>query len=317
MEIWQAICLILNSSSAIILNMLIFYLVYRKTNLRTPFNATILNACFADILVSVNQIVSTVHMLSTKMDGSDIGAAWCDVTGFVNLLSFVASVISMAAVSVNRYFLICQRHIYSNIFTKRGTSLYILSVWICSILLSIPPLLGWGRFTYHQAKSICFADWNSSVSYMTFMISICFCGPITATLLSLYFILRIKRKIATTVLETKDDFGVSEVARNRMKEQKLKREKEERKITLSIVAVVVVFFVAWGPFVVVMFVEVIGKYHIPEWADFGSLFLGCLNSTANPIIYLTLNGNFRKSFRRLFTRETFSDNGFSIGTTNT
>eukprot|EP00794_Sanderia_malayensis_P003308 gene3308-3793_t len=308
METVQSICVIGNSVVALVLNSLMFFIVYRRRRLRTSFNATILNASLADILISVNLILRKALLISQttkeKMDTPEL----CTITGFINLLCFVASVMSLAAVSINRYFLICKRHIYSNAFTRLGTSLYIAFVWVFSVLLSFPPLVGWSRFTFDEGKLICFADWKSSVSYMVFMIAICFGGPIAATLLSLFFILRMKRKVSNNVIELNGDWEDSnDRERIRLNRQRMKNEKEERKITLSIVAVVAVFFLAWGPFVVVMFVEVIGQYPIPAWVDFASLYFGCLNSTANPILYLTLNGNFRRSLVQMILKEPTSE----------
>eukprot|EP00794_Sanderia_malayensis_P003307 gene3307-3792_t len=313
-ELWQATILIINCITAISLNVVIFYLFKRHPSLQTAFNATILNACFADILVSINMLLSTAGaFFSPQKFASSKSNALCHITGFINLLCFVASVMSLAAVSINRYFLICKRHIYSNAFTRLGTSLYIAFVWVFSVLLSFPPLVGWSRFTFDEGKLICFADWKSSVSYMVFMIAMCFGGPIAATLLSLFFILRMKRKVSNNVIELNGDWEDSnDRERNRLNQQRMKNDREERKITLSIVAVVAVFFLAWGPFVVVMFVEVIGQYPIPAWVDFASLYFGCLNSTANPIIYLTLNGNFRIKLKKLIFKNTLEETSASV-----
>lgn len=298
LESWEATIFIINSIVAVILNSLIVFLVYRNKNLRTSFNATIINASVADITVSINIIASTIDTI-TKNGQAAITSSWCKFTGFVNLLSFVGSVMSLAAVSVNRYCLVCQNQIYWNIFTKFGTAVYIVSVWMISALLSTPPFYGWGRFAYHDGKSVCFADWRASTAYMLFMILICFCGPISATLLSLFFILRIKRRTAAMIQNEMGDFEITDAAKKIAENKRQRKEKNERRITISIAIVALVFFIAWGPFVVVMFLDVFGTKKVPRSIDIGAFMFGCFNSSANPIIYMLVNTNFKKELRKV------------------
>ena len=311
-HIWEALFLIVNSVSSIVLNTLIGYLIYCNRALRTSFNATIMNACVADIVVSINILVTSIQGLAERGE-QVVCPTWCSITGFINLISFVASVMSLAAVSINRYFLVCQSHIYPQIFTKTGTSIYIAIVWTLSALISSPPLYGWSEFSYDSGKSICFANWKSSEGYMMFMILICFCGPIAATLLTLFLILKTKEKAEESLDSNQDDFGISNTLNSRANAKRKKRAQSDRKITISIAVVVVIFFIAWGPFVVVMFLEVFWHGAIPRWANMTTFLLGCLNSTANPIIYMTLNTNFRGTLKRRFRGSTIStSNSISV-----
>ena len=399
MSIGEATFVFLNFSIAFFLNLMMFVLVYHNRHLRTSFNLSVLNMCLADILVSINMIISTALTLSKGDFLTDTQG--CTVTGLINILCFVASVMALAAVSLNRYFLVVHWRRYHKLFSIRNTLMYVSFVWIFSLLLVTPPLFGWGRFSFHKGKSICFADWKSSISYMLFMIGMCFGGPIASTLFSLYKILRVRRRVhvaansdnidkhshkspatngktndisftgSRTQLNKTYSNGSSTGSRaqlnktysnsssivlrgqlnktysndssisivqsapqsstpetpaktsksNRQLEilrpfrnwtpkilrrrgnsdlRREKRQREEYRITISIAVIVVVFFVAWGPFVLVMFLETLGKLDVPRWADFGALGFGCLNSTANPIVYLTMNGNFRLALRSLW-----------------
>eukprot|EP00795_Rhopilema_esculentum_P014420 gene14420-5475_t len=270
MNVWEAVLLIINAILAIILNCVIVYLVIHVRSLRSSFNTTIVNASVADIIVSLNILISTIDIISEN--GKSISnMVWCDFTGFINLISFVASVMSLAAVSINRYVLVCKSQLYGELFTQTGTA----------------------------GKSVCFADWKSSKSYMLFMIFICFCGPITATLVTLFLIVRTKRKteasLAGQYTGSPRDISPATMLANR---RARRNEKSERQITLSIVLVVFVFFVAWGPFVIVMFLDVFGDNKVPRWLDMGSFLFGCFNSTANPVVYISVNRNFRRAVRQ-------------------
>ena len=214
---------------------------------------------------------------------------------------------SLAAVCIVRYILVCQRHFYSKYFSKRGTFVYLLLVWIVSGAISSPPLFGWSEFSYHTGKSVCFTNWKSSQGYMIFMILVCFFGPITAMLLSLFLIRRANQSSEPNVELERDELGISLNTR-----MQTRRDKQtDSKITRSIAVVVIAFFIAWGPFVIVMFLEMYWGGIVPTIVDIITFLLGCINSTVNPIIYLTLNINFRKALARTVRRNAVFDSSTS------
>ena len=86
------------------------------------------------------------------------------------------------------------------------------------------------------------------------------------------------------------------------KHKREKKQREERWITLSVSVIVFSFLIAWGPYVVINGLQTIGKIVIPEWGVFVGFFLGCMYGTVNPIISLTMNGNFRRAFLALYSK---------------
>ena len=291
MDSLQFAILLVVSLLATVLNSFLFLLVYNNSNLRTRFNFTILNACLADVFVSWQFLILSIYSL--VKGHSPRGTTECRILGFLHLYGFVGSVTGIAAVSFYRFVIICRPHVNAKYFSKLGTFLFNCSVWIFSMAISFPPLSGWGDFFYHSEMSICFVNWNKSISYMVFMITICFCGPIFMTLLSVVFILKKRRTIGFQ--PDINELSMNETVRLHAIEKRKKKQKVERKITHSILLVVIFFMVCWGPFVILMFMEAFSKYSIPEWIHATSIILGCLNSTINPAVYLTLNANFKKA----------------------
>nr|QBL02578.1 biogenic amine-like GPCR [Tripedalia cystophora] len=76
--------------------------------------------------------------------------------------------------------------------------------------------------------------------------------------------------------------------------------KEERKLSLMLALMVIIFIVAWLPFVVTMFLEFYTTITIPTALDRLSLFVGYTNSLCNPIIYGFMNQRFRKVYKDIF-----------------
>jgi len=73
------------------------------------------------------------------------GTTECRILGFLHLYGFVGSVTGIAAVSFYRFIIICKPHLNAKYFSKLGTLLFNCGVWIFSMAISLPPLIGWGK----------------------------------------------------------------------------------------------------------------------------------------------------------------------------
>ena len=89
-------------TSALIGNVSLFVIVYKKRNLLTVTNMFILNLAAADILVSVLSMPTT--LITIIKQRWVFGLPACVVSGFITILSFIASVMSLAMIAINRYF---------------------------------------------------------------------------------------------------------------------------------------------------------------------------------------------------------------------
>ena len=94
-------------------NISLFVVILRTYALRTQTNLFLLNLAAADLLVSVLNMPLTI---ATILHGSWMfGEFLCTLTAFLNLLSFVASVMSLAMVSVNRHHFVVKWKTYQTL----------------------------------------------------------------------------------------------------------------------------------------------------------------------------------------------------------
>ncbi|XP_035691799.1 D(2) dopamine receptor-like [Branchiostoma floridae] len=157
-------------------NLLVWVSVLWKPNLRKETaNYLILSLSAADMTVAAFNLPFT--MSAVARGDWVLGDGVCTLLGFTNMITFVASVMNLAAIGVNRFCIIVHYSKYPTYFDKRGTALTITGVWLFSILLAVPPLAGWAEYSYLPGQSICFCNWPSSVSYTFFMVAVCFGGP--------------------------------------------------------------------------------------------------------------------------------------------
>ena len=139
-------------ATSVLGNISIIFVIMRRKTLRTICNAFLLNLVFADLLVSVlNMPITVVTIVEQRWIFGEIA---CVVLGFTTMLSFVSSVMWLAMIAINRYFYVVQWKNYRSIFTPRRAFLFAGTVWLISLLLSIPPLFGWLNIVIYLANKI-------------------------------------------------------------------------------------------------------------------------------------------------------------------
>ena len=318
---------------ALIGNLSLFIIVYKNKDLQTISNLYILNLAAADIMVSVLSIPFTVvTFIAGRWLFSDTA---CVALGFFTILSFIASVMSLGMIAINRYFYIVKWNTYKKTFSKKKSLLFAAAVWVVSISLASPPLFGWAEYRFIPGKSYCFVYWPSNVYFMYFMITVCFFGPLSAIAFSYHNILKftknLKRRIAVsrnnlapppplagTETQTSNhpdnklDRDMAEIPQTinishrnldlKSKSEEFQLTPEEVKMTNTILFVVALFIICWAPFAITMFFDVYYRRPLPRAIDILSLLLGYLNSMCNPILYGLRNSAFKQGFLDLYSR---------------
>ena len=104
-------------------NIALWIVVLQKNSFRTASNALLLCLSAADILVSAFNMPVTVYTLALGTWPFD--TLTCTFAGFVTMVTFIASVMSLGVISINRYVLICHPSKFRNIYTAKNTSLMI------------------------------------------------------------------------------------------------------------------------------------------------------------------------------------------------
>ena len=197
-----ALCLI--SFVAIIGNLSLLLVVHKNKSLRSITSMFIVNLAAADILVSVLGMPITV--VTIIKESWVFGHTACVALGFSTMLSFIASVMSLGMIAINRYFCIVKWNTYTNTFSKRKALLYGAAVWVISISLASLPLFGWAEYRFIPEKSYCFVSWPSNVYFTYFMITVCFFGPLTAMTFSYHKILVFTRDAKRKVAASRNNF---------------------------------------------------------------------------------------------------------------
>ncbi|CAC5405342.1 unnamed protein product [Mytilus coruscus] len=133
------------------------------------------------------------------------------------MLTLVLSVMSLCNISINRYIMVCKPFYFKTIYTKRNAVIMICSCVSVSIVLSLPPLVGWAEYSYISEQHFCFCNWAKAPSYAFFMIGCCFGIPFTVMSICNILIFRTVRASKSRVAAAKSKISTNSHDRGSLK----------------------------------------------------------------------------------------------------
>ncbi|KAM6907166.1 alpha-1A adrenergic receptor-like [Xenentodon cancila] len=309
---------------AIVGNILVILSVVCNRHLRIPTNYFIINLAIADLLLSttVLPVSATLEVLGYWV----FGRIFCDIWAAVDVLCCTASIMSLCAISIDRYIGVRYPLQYPMIVTRRRALLAMLGVWILSFVISIGPLLGW-KEPPSQDDTVCLI--TEEPFYALFSSLGSFYIPL-AVILAMYCRVYVVAKRTTKNLEagmmkdraedsneltlrihcrnqqiqdlctsTKSSGGGASAARNALTVKLLKFSRE-KKAAKTLGVVVGMFVLCWLPFFLVLPIGSFNSSLRPPETLFKLIFwLGYFNSCLNPIIYPCYSREFKQAFIRI------------------
>lgn len=171
----QAISMCLILTSGIIGNILILLAIYIDKTLQTLTNAFVVNLACADLLLSLLGMPFT--LVSSITYDWIFGPAWCDINGMANSLFCVASMLTLAAVSIDRYIAIIHPLQYTSYMTNKMAAGMIIYIWLHSLSIALLPVIGWSEYSFLKKESICTVHWELDISCTIFIFVVCFFLP--------------------------------------------------------------------------------------------------------------------------------------------
>lgn len=145
-------------------NTLVILAVLTTRRLRTVTNCFVMSLAIADWLVGT--CVMPPAVANALMGSWELGWILCDIWVSLDILLCTASILSLCAISVDRYLAVTQPLTYSRRRrSKRLALTMILVVWVSSALITCPPMFGWYEPGRHQEKT---CRYNKNTGYVIF-----------------------------------------------------------------------------------------------------------------------------------------------------
>jgi len=217
-------------------NAVICYVVFRNRRLWTEMNMFIVNLAIGDIAMS---LLSMTTPLETVITGQKIfiSGPLCQVNAFCNSVLFCNTIFTHTTISIDRFFAVVKP--MKKIMTRRKALLALLGVWTLSIIISLGPLLGWGRNTYNGSTLQCGFGFPRNKFEGIYIICLAICAFFLPIVIMSYVYIRIyiavrrhTRRLSTSTFGNNQDAII----------------KKQRTVVLTFFLALIAFIICWTPF---------------------------------------------------------------------
>ncbi|CAG2055452.1 unnamed protein product, partial [Timema podura] len=129
-------------------NILVILSVFTHKPLRLVQNFFIVSLAIADLTVAF--LVLPLNVAYSITGRWEFGTQVCKLWLTCDIFCCTASILNLCAIALDRYWAITDPINYAQQRTTRRVTLMIVGVWVLSVIISSPPLIGWN-------------DWNSAI----------------------------------------------------------------------------------------------------------------------------------------------------------
>lgn len=294
-----AITLIIICVVAFLGNSVVCATVYFHRSLHTVTNVLIVSLACADLFVSVLSMPLRIHYILHN-NRLCLSISTCAFWIWTDCVACSASIGNLAAVSIERFIAIKYPLRYQSILTKRSGIKIIVFIWLYSLAWAS---LGNYNWTHREPETFRNCRKNDPY-YYTFVSAFSFFLPSAVVVAAYSYLTKVaiqqRRALFGNVVvpKTREDGGST----NQLSRERGSRFLHELKATKMMAVVVGGFFLCWFPFFVLLIISlwdisVVSKD--PVVNEFISTtfvhLLPNLNSSLNPVIYITFTRELRRA----------------------
>lgn len=215
-----------------------------------------------------------------------LGDTMCTIFPFFFYGNVAVSLLSMVAITINRYVLISRPDIYAEVYTIRNIILMLIGIWSFSFSLLIPPLLEiWGRLGLDPVTFSCtiLKKDGKSPKKLLFVVGFAIpCLVIIVSYLCIYW--RVRRSLKKLQAHSGGKRGGGFP------------RKEDSRVTRLMLTIFLCFLLCFMPLMIANVID--DKIRLPFLHIIASI-LEWASSVINPFIYAGMNRLYRDAYRQL------------------
>ena len=221
-------------------------------------NKFVLNMTLINVFTTV--LVLPFVVVTSFRDDWVFRHGWCQVSGFLLILLSCALLLTLAALSYDRYYFIVKPLRHPIHMSSTRAYIMIIMIWLFSLFMASLPLLGWGKYGYQKAKLSCTVLWHlySSGGYSKFFCVISIFMPLLTIIVSYFYILRaVHKQVRGGRLSLGSLISPSEYiqAQNQQRAMATRAEHSRTKAWKTLVLHVGTNLVCWIPYSVCILIE--------------------------------------------------------------
>ncbi|XP_006839680.1 PREDICTED: LOW QUALITY PROTEIN: B2 bradykinin receptor [Chrysochloris asiatica] len=224
------------------------------------------------------------------------GEVLCRVVNTVTSMNLYSSICFLMLVSIDRYLALVKTMSIGRTRGVRCAKLYSLVIWGCTLLLSSPMLV------FRTMKDYSSEGYNVTACIIIY--------PSTTWEVLTNVLLNFVGFLLPLTIITFCTVRIMQVLRNN-EMQKFKEIQTERKATVLVLSVLLLFVVCWLPFQISTFLDTLHRlgmftscqeaHNIDVFTQI-STYIGYSNSCLNPLVYVIVGKRFRKKSWEVYGR---------------
>lgn len=220
----------------------------------------------------------------------------CEIYGFFGGLTGTASIMTLAAISLDRYYVIVHPLNAAVKTTKQRARVWIGLIWTYGFIFSVIPVLdiGYNHYVPEGYLTSCSFDYltddRQEKAFILVFFTAAWCIPFTVIS---YCYVKILSAVWTTSEMTACRYGQEE-----------KKRKTEIRLGYVVVGVIMLWFMSWTPYAIVALLGVFGQkeYITPLNSMIPALFCKAA-SCIDPWIYAITHPRFKKELMKLLLKK--------------
>ncbi|KAM3877529.1 putative G-protein coupled receptor [Diretmus argenteus] len=302
---------------ALMANTAVLVVVIKAPHLRKF--AFVCHLCAVDLLCAILLMPLGIVSSSPYFAGVAFTVLECQVYIFLNVFLIAASIFTITAISVERYYYIVHPMRYEVKMTLKLTAAVMAMVWVASAVLGLSTVFGWPSYGGLSSISAahCSLNWSHSGhrrAFSVFFSVACFCLPavvIFAVYCNVYKVARVAARQhgplpswTTSQMKHRSDSINSQTTiittRNAPRRVARDRPFGGGKAALTLVVIVGQFLICWLPyFAFHLHLTLDASPKIPEDLEEAVTWLAYSSFAINPFFYGLLNRQIREELCKL------------------
>lgn len=280
-------------------NAFVLAVIYRKNRLRTVINLFICNMSASDIvmeLVVIPMRIKDVFLPQGQwLVNGTLGNVLCKGATFVHSATVFVSIITLLIIAVERFFSVVYPMKRQPIRTRKACFALVAFTWIFSATSATPNLYTLKLETQGNTL-MCKYSWEPAFNtFKAFQVEL-------ASFFVLFTILPfiILTSLYTAIIVTLYSHGRS---LSLASEERRRRAWENRRISLMLLAVVIIFLLSWTPLNVYLYLS---AFVIKERLScelrkllFAANFLSYIFPAINPFVYYVFNEHYKNGIEEM------------------
>lgn len=275
-------------------------IIFKKNLRRNIASIFIVNLAFADILVLVFSVPMWIYNFQTVDNSNDM--ITCQMTFGINFTVSAISLLTLAAISYDRWFAVTKPFQYHMIMTKKRAFIIVSGLWVFSLTVSMPYLIGIKASQSLSVSVIQYCVYTRVFKVEWMLVGFAIGAIIIVMNTVLYLkLLKVARQQARQIHALQCDLPPLSGQQGSANQPTRKEKNFKAAKTLGIV--LGVLLVCWVPFFIVATIDILNpSFGFSAFIVKTLATITYVNSCLDPIVYTFMSRDFQKTVKRTIRR---------------